>query len=117
LDFAQLTPLILEGLLRSRREELLDDFGGSDKQAIRFADAMGIAPSRTQRVYDDLEYAPAPRRRLEQVVYRDSPPQRRQVMRRVVGDYMDSPRVVQVVERIRQPQRRIQVSFLPFIFG
>jgi len=101
-----------DGLLRRHREELLDDFSGSQGQARRFADAMNIAPTRAQRVYDDLEYdAPLPRGRLQQLVYREAP-RRRPVIRQVVGGrgFMNSPReVVQIVERVSRPQRRIHV--------
>lgn len=105
-----------EGL--RRREDPLGDFGspiGTNPQSRRFANAMGIPPSRSQRTYDDLDYAPVPRGRLQQIVYRDAPARARQVVRRVVGgggrDYLDDSRgeVVEIVERVRRPQRRIQV--------
>lgn len=118
INFSHLN-LFLDGLLR-RREQILDDFVGSDGQARRFASAMGIQQQRSQPVYEDLEDygVPMPRGRLHQLNYRDNPP-RRPVIRRVVedrGGYIEQPRtqVIQVVERVRSaPQRRIQVSFLP----
>lgn len=87
----------------------------SSGQARRFANAMGIPSStRTQRVYDDLDYLPpAPAR--SRVLYRDAP-----IIQRVVGGrrpVYDSPReVVQIIERVRRPQPRVQVSILQ-IFG
>lgn len=104
--------------MRSRREELINDFVGSQGQARRFADAMNIPSTRSQRVYDDLDYGvPMTRGRLQQIVYREAP--RRPVMRRFVDNtgYLNNPReVIQIVERVRRPQRRIQVSNVLF-FG
>jgi len=99
-----------DGILRHR--DSMDNFGGSSTgHARRFADAMGIPSStRTQPVYDDLDYAPPARSR---VIYRDAPRSRQQVVRRVVGggrDYFDDTReVVEIVERVQRPQRRVQV--------
>lgn len=91
--------------------------GGSSREANRFADAMGISSStRARHAYDDLDYgvSAAPRSRGQRVIYRNAAP--RQVARRFVDrEYYDSPReVVQIVERVRRPQRRVQVRFLLF---
>jgi len=104
-----------------RRDDTLGDFGspvGTGPQARRFASAMGIPSSRSQHTYDDLDYEPVPRGRLQQLVYRDAPPRAHQVVRRVVSggrrDYLDDSRgeVVEIIERVRQPQRRVQVSII-----
>jgi hypothetical protein len=94
----------------------LDAFvGGSGTgHARRFADAMGIQSNRSQRVYDDLDYGAAPRSRM---VYREAPAPRvrQQVVRRVGGgrNYFDDSReVVEVIQRVRRPQHRVQVSIL-----